>query len=110
MIAGILWGRSEKLPDYGGLYCTLLALYALSVDASAADKDIIDDGEAAFAADPFALAILQAAVGQYGSLVKPHAAAVLCFGQRNLVGVEELPHGPVDDLVGGMAEDVDNRV
>lgn len=87
-----------------------LALYTLSVDASAADEDIIDDGEAAFAADPFTLAVFQATVGQYGSLVEPHAAAMLCFGQRNLVRMEELPHGPVDDLVGGMTEDVDNRV
>jgi hypothetical protein len=35
----------------------------MSVDAGAANEDIVDDGEAALTTDPFALAVLQAAIG-----------------------------------------------
>jgi len=35
---------------------------------------------------------------------------VLLSRQRELFRVEELPHRPVDDLVGRVAEDVDNGV
>jgi hypothetical protein len=80
----------------------------LSVDAGAADEHIVDDGEAAFAADPFSLAILQATVRQDGGLIQPHAAAVLCLCEGKFIGMEELPNRPVDDLVWRMAEDVDN--
>jgi hypothetical protein len=41
----------------------------MSIDAGAADEHIVDDGEAAFATDPFALAVLEAAIGQNGGLV-----------------------------------------
>lgn len=87
-----------------------LALHAISVDADAADEHVVDDGEAAFAADPVALAVLQAAVGQDGRLVEAHAAAVAGLGQWQLVGVEEVPDGAVDDLIGRVAENVDNGV
>ena len=40
-----------------------LALHAVSVDASAADHDIVDDGEAALTSNPVALTVLQATVG-----------------------------------------------
>mgnify|MGYP006877425150 CR=1 FL=1 len=87
-----------------------LALHALAVNAGAANKHVVDDGEAAFAADPVALAVPQSTVGQDSSLVESDAAAVLLSRQWELFGVEELPHGPVDDLIGRMTEDVDNRV
>ena len=70
----------------------------------------MDGGGAAFTADPLALAVLQAAVRQDGSLVEPHAAAVLCFGEGKFVWMKKLPYGPVDDLVGSVAEDVDNGI
>ena len=82
----------------------------MAVDAGAAYEHVVDDGEAAFAANPVALAVPQPAVGQDGGLVESDAAAVLLFRQRELFWVEELPHRPVDDLIGRVAEDVDNRV
>jgi hypothetical protein len=82
----------------------------MSVDTGAADKDIVDDGEAAFATDPFSLAVLQAAVGQDSSLVQSDAALMVGFGQREFIRMEELPDGAIDHLVGRMAEDVDNGV
>lgn len=32
------------------------------------------------------------------------------FRQRKLLRVEEVPAGPVDDLIGSVAEDVDNGI
>jgi len=87
-----------------------LALHALAINAGAANEHVVDDGEAAFAADPVALTVPQATVGQDGSLVESDAAAVLLSRQWELFGMEELPHGPVDDLIRRMTEDVDNRV
>jgi hypothetical protein len=69
-----------------------LALHASPVDTRADDHDIVHDRKTALAADPVALAILQATVGQDGGLVKTHASAVLGLGQRELLGVEELPY------------------
>lgn len=69
-----------------------LALHAVSVDTDAADQDIVDDGEAALAADPVAATVLQATVGQDGGLVEADAAAVLGLGQGQLLGMEELPN------------------
>jgi hypothetical protein len=82
----------------------------MSIDASAADKDIVDDGEAAFATDPFPLAILQAAIGQDSGLVQSHSPAVMRPGQRKFIWMKKLPHGPIDYLIGRVAEDVDNRI
>lgn len=82
----------------------------MSVDAGAANEDIVDDGEAAFTTDPFALAVLQAAIGQDSSLVQSHAAAVVSSCQREFLWMEKLPHGPIDYLVRCMTEDVDNGV
>jgi len=82
----------------------------MSVDAGAANEDIVDDGEAAFTTDPFALAVLQAAIGQDSSLVQSHAAAVVSSGQREFLWMKKLPHGPIDYLVRCMTEDVDNGV
>ena len=87
-----------------------LALHATSVNGGAADHDIVDDGEAALAAHPIALAILDAAVAQHGGLVEPHAPTVKPLRDRHLVRVEEVPNGPVDDLVWRVAQDVDNGV
>lgn len=82
----------------------------MSIDASASDKDIVDDGEATFATDPFPLAILQAAIGQDSGLVQSHSPAVMRPGQRKFIWMKKLPHGPIDYLVGRVTEDVDNGI
>jgi hypothetical protein len=69
-----------------------LALHANPVDTRADDHDIVHDRKAALASDPVALAVFQATVGQDSCLVKTHSAAVLGLGQRELVGMEELPY------------------
>jgi hypothetical protein len=87
-----------------------LAVHAVAIDGNAADHDIVDDGEAALAADPIALAVPDATVGQHGGLVEPHASTMELLCDRDLLGMEEVPAGPIDDLIRGVAEDVDNRV
>jgi hypothetical protein len=82
----------------------------MSIDAGAADEHIVDDGEAAFATDPFTLAVLEAAIGQNGGLVQSYAAAVLGSCQGEFIWMKKLPHGAIDYLVRRMAEDVDNGV
>jgi hypothetical protein len=80
----------------------------MSINTSAAHQDIVDNGEAALAADPVPLAVPQAAIGQDGGLVKPYPSIVLRFCQGKFLWMEEVPHRPVDYLVRRMAEDVDN--
>jgi predicted RNase H-like nuclease len=82
----------------------------MSVNTSAADQDIVNNRETAFAADPVSLTVPQTTVGQDCSFVEPHAAIVLLFGQRKLIGMKEQPYRPVDYLVGRVSEDVHNRV
>jgi hypothetical protein len=82
----------------------------MSIDTRATDHDIVDNGEAAFTADPLSLTVLESAVGQDGSLVEVYSSAILCSGERKLVWVEELPDGSIDDLVRRVAKDVDDGV
>jgi hypothetical protein len=82
----------------------------MSIDGGAAHHDIVDDGEAALATDPVALAILDAAVRQYGSLVEPYASIMELLCNRYLIGMEKIPDRTVDNLVGSMAENVNNGV
>jgi hypothetical protein len=69
-----------------------LALHAVSVDTGADDHDIVNDGEAALAANPVALAVLEATVRQNGCFVESHSTAVLRLGEGQLLGMEELPY------------------
>jgi len=82
----------------------------MAIDGNAADHDIVDDREAALASDPVALSVLDATVGQDGSLVEPHASTVELLGDWDFLGMEEVPAGAIDDLVRSVAEDVDNGV
>jgi hypothetical protein len=69
-----------------------LALHAVPVDTGADDHDIINNGKAALAAHPVALAVLKATVGQDSCFVESHSTAVLRLGQREFLGMEELPY------------------
>lgn len=82
----------------------------MSVDTRTTDHDIVNNREATLTADPLSLAVLESTVGQDSSLVEVDASAVLCSGERKLIRVEELPHGPIDDLVGRVAKNVDYGV
>jgi hypothetical protein len=53
----------------------------MPINTSAAYEDIVDNGEAALAADPVSLAVPQAAIGQDSGLVKPYSSIVLRFCQ-----------------------------
>jgi hypothetical protein len=82
----------------------------MTIDRGAADHDIVDNGEAALASDPVALAILDTTVRQDGSLVEPHSSTVELLCYRDLVGMKEVPARAVDHLIWSVAEDVDNRI
>jgi hypothetical protein len=69
-----------------------LTLHAVPVNTNTADHDVVDYGKAALAADPVALAVLQATVGQHSCFVKADSSTVLCFRQRQFFGMEELPY------------------
>jgi hypothetical protein len=69
-----------------------LALHADPVNTRADDHNIVHDRETALASHPVALAVLQATVGQDSRLIKTHSSAVLGLGQREFLGVEELPY------------------
>jgi len=87
-----------------------LAVHSISVDGDAAHHDIIDDGETAFASDPVASTVADAAVGQNGSLILLDTSTVELLRNRNFIWVEEIPGRSVDNFIGGMAKNVDNRV
>jgi hypothetical protein len=82
----------------------------MAVDARTTDHDIVNDGEATLTADPLSLAVLEPAIGQDSGLVEVDASAILCSGERKLIGMEELPDGPINDLIGGVTENVDDGV
>lgn len=82
----------------------------MTIDGGATHHDIVDDGKAAFAANPIALAVFDAAVGQYSSLVKPHASAVELLGQGHFIRMEEVPDGSVQDFIGGVTKYVDDGI
>lgn len=87
-----------------------LAAHALTIDADAAHHDIVNDREAAFAPYPIPLAVLDAAVCQDCGLVELHASQVELLGERPVLLMEEIPGGPIDDLVRSVAEDINNGV
>jgi hypothetical protein len=93
--------------DVGAL---TLAAHALTIDADAAHHDIVDDGEATFAPYPVPLAVLDAAVCQDCGLVELHASQVKLLGERPVLLMEEIPGGPIDDLVRGVAKDINYGV
>lgn len=91
--------------------CTLtLALHAVAVDGGTADHDVVDDREAAFAANPVTLAVPDAAVGQDGRFVEPHTAVVELLRDRDFVRMKKVPDGAVDNLIRRVSQDVDNGV
>jgi hypothetical protein len=109
---GASTARSEEVSrlvigDRWGSWLTL-ALHAVPVNTGTANHDIVDNGEAALAADPVALTVLQTTVGQDGGFVKADSSAVLRFCQRQFFGMEEVPYRPVDNLIGCVAENVNN--
>lgn len=87
-----------------------LAVYAPLVDTCAHHHHVVNDGEAALAANPLSLGILHAAVRQHGRLVLRHSLSVEFADVRELLFVEELPCRTIDDIIGGVAEDVDDGV
>lgn len=87
-----------------------LALHAMSINGGAANHDIVDDREAAFTADPIALAVLDAAVGQHNCLVELHASIMELFSEGDFIGMEKIPNGPIQNLFGGVSKYVDDGV
>lgn len=87
-----------------------MAVHALAIDGCAADHDIVDDGEAAFASYPIALAVLDPTVGQDCSLVKLHTSVVELFSDGNFIWVEEVPDRSVDDFIRRVSQNVNDGV
>jgi hypothetical protein len=82
----------------------------MAVDTGTTDHDVVYNREAALTADPFSLTIFESAVRQDSSLVEVHSPAILCLGQWEFIRVEKLPDGSIDDLIGRVAENVDDGV
>jgi hypothetical protein len=82
----------------------------LTIDAGATDHDIIDNGEATLASYPVALAVFNTAVCQYGSFVELHTSQMELLGEGSVLDMKEVPGRSVDDLVRGVAEDINNGV
>jgi hypothetical protein len=70
----------------------------------------MDDGKTAFAAHPLPVLGDDARIVQDGGLVEQDASAVDRAGKRHLLGVEILEGGLAPDLVGLVAQDVENRI
>jgi len=80
------------------------------VNTGADDHDIVDNGETALAANPLSTLAEYITVGQYGCLVHDHLPLMELLGIWQLIFVEEVPGGPIDDLIWCVAENVDDRV
>lgn len=87
-----------------------LRLEAAPVDTGTYDDDIVDDRHTHFAADPCAFAIPHAHVGQHSGPISVDALAVEFLGIGNLIFGKELPRRVVDNLIWGVAQDVDHRI
>ena len=82
----------------------------LTIDASAADHDIVDDRKAAFACHVIAVTAPDIGIRKHRSLVELHATLVLLSGHGDVVRVEPLPDRPVEDLIRRVAEYVHNGI
>jgi hypothetical protein len=82
----------------------------MTVDGGATNHNIVHNGEAALATDIIADAIADPGIRENSSFVKIHASAVFGLREWDFIRVEPIPNGPVDDLIRGESEDVDNRI
>jgi hypothetical protein len=65
-------------------------LFAMTINASACNQHIVDNGETAFAADPAAVTRPDTGIVQDGCFVEEDAARVDEAGEWNLLGVEKV--------------------
>jgi hypothetical protein len=91
LLVHVLFDRDQRhtMDTPGAL---TLAVHSIAIDGSAADHDIVHDREAALAADPITLAILDTAVRKHRGLVEPHATVMELLCDGDLVRVEEIPY------------------
>lgn len=81
---------------------------SLAVNARADNHDIVDDGKAAFAANPPTRLVLDLAVIEHCRLVRGDLVLKVMLRIRYFLPREKFPAGTVDDFIGGVAEDVDD--
>ena len=96
------------LPLHGGNRRHTLTTGTWTVDGRAAHQNIVDDRKTALAPDIFTLSVQDTGIGEHSGFVEAKAAFVLFLGQWDLVRMEPIPDGPVDYLVRGMAEDIND--
>ena len=87
-----------------------LAPFAPKIYTRRGDQDVVDHCEAAFAAHPLPVFGNDARIVKDGGLVEKNASAVDRPRKRHLVGVEELESRLPADLIGLVAQDVEDRV
>lgn len=87
-----------------------MTVHSLSIDGCATHHDIVDDGEAAFAPNPVTLAVFDATVRKYCSLVKLDPTVVELLCDWDFIWMEEIPAGVIANFVRGVTENVDNRI
>lgn len=80
----------------------------LLINTGAHNHDIVDDRETTFATNPFTGFAHDIAVCQHSGFVHDDAATVKFLGVRKLIFGEELPGGAIDNLIWGVAKNVDD--
>ncbi len=68
-----------------------MTFQAPSIDASAADKDIMYDCEHTLTSHPSAISILNLTVVEYRGFIQLHAPTVYCSSKRYLIRMEVFP-------------------
>jgi hypothetical protein len=96
--------------DRGGGRMLTLAREAVAIDAGATYHDVVADAEAAFAGDIVAIAMKNLAISEDRSLVEVDTFFMDMHRSLDFGWVEEVPRRPVDHLIGGVAQDVDNAI
>jgi hypothetical protein len=90
VVPGVPGGTREQPTNLRGVESAFLALFSWVVDADASNKDIMDDGEDAFTADPEATTRSKTNIVKHGGLVKEDTTRVDRTCKRDLVRMEEV--------------------
>lgn len=99
----------RKISEKDG-YLRTTSLGPSSVNGGTGNKDIMDNCEDAFTADPFAISVPDPGVVHNSRLIQFDATVMDLAGKGYFVGMEILPARPANDFMGQVSEDVLNRV
>jgi hypothetical protein len=110
VVPGIFGGVGKDAANLRRFQGTFHVLLAALINTDTGDKDIVDDGKAALAADPVAVSRADTDIVEDSGLVEKHAARVDGACKRHLLGVEKLEARLVLDIGGMISQDVSDGV